>query len=850
MEATRLRCEYLVNPLGIDITRPRLFWNCLNGIKQTGFILKYSLNDGEVVSKEYDSSLMHVDFPVLLKSKDRVNWSLILKDENNEYGKESEKSYFELGLLDKLDWKANWISGDYSPIKNKRYPIDYFKKEFEVNDLSRARLYITSCGLYEAFINGIRVGDSYFTPGSTDYRKRIQYQVYDVTNLLKTGHNEIVILLSDGWYRGSIGAKGRRNVFGKQTKLLLQLEMVSSKGELTRVCSDSSFSWSNDGPLRFADLKDGEIVDFNLIPSFKNKARLSKCNTTLAASNNVLVKEHETFTPIKIIEHCPKNKVYEFSQNLAGYISLKINAKANQHLDIVMGEILDKSNHVSLSNIQCTYKRKKSPLQEIHITTKEGLNEYKSKFFYGGFRYVEVNSDLPFEIELTQIALYSSFEETSEFNCSNPLLNTFYKNTLWSLKSNSLDVPTDCPTRERMGWTGDSQLFFNTASYLVDYASFSRKHLVDVYDRQSRSGRLPQIAPYNAEDWFMNVMNGSVGWADVGILMPYYFYVRYGDERILASNYDGMIRYARFMMNRQGKWGGVYAKPLHIKHSLAKYAVNRGQSYGEWAEPIEVAKMSWLDFAEPHPEVSTAYTSFVLSIMNKIMDILNKPHDDLYNKIKFRSEMAKKAYQALVETKKYSLDTNRQANLVRPIYMNLLTKEQDEYARNRLIKALDNFGWKLGTGFLSTPFILDVLSSIDISYAYKLLENKKCPGWLFMAIHNSGTIWEGWEGTESDKGIASLNHYSKGALVEWLFRGMMGINIVNENEFLLKPLIYKDEPKGYASYQSVYGKISIGFEIKDDGVHFHVVVPPNTKARFVYKDIDRELVAGEYRFVG
>ena len=326
-----------------------------------------------------------------------------------------------------------------------------------------------------------------------------------------------------------------------------------------------------------------------------------------------------------------------------------------------------------------------------------------------------MDTDIPFEAEdFTAVAVYSAFEEAGDFECSHPLINQLYRNTRWSLKSNSTDLPSDCPTRERMGWTGDSQIFFNTASYLVDYAAFARKHVRDIYDRQWNSGRLPQIAPYAHEDWFMWVMNGSVGWACAGVYIPLYFYRKYGDDRLLRAYYDGMLRYADFMIRRAGKWGGVYAKPMHLSHKNRKYAVNCGQSYGEWAEPNDVMAFQWYDFAAPHPEESTAYTYFTLKRVLEAAEILGKPETPQLKRIREYSEGARRAYQELVTKEKFTLDTDRQAKLVRPLYMGLLTEEQTKFAEKRLIQAMEHYGWRLGTGFLSTPLILDVLAELDI----------------------------------------------------------------------------------------------------------------------------------------
>lgn len=848
MKIINIQTEYLSNPLGIDIVHPRVTWNLENINKQMSYQIIYRINNGiKIKTNIINSSSMHYDFDITFNSKDYVEYQIVVNtDDNNTII--SDLNHFEFGLLNKQDWKAKWIAGDYRTLKNKRYPVDYFQKKFIVNDVKKARMYISACGIYEAYINDKRVGNFILAPGSTDYRKRVQYQTYDITPLIKQKENKLNILLADGWYRGSIGAKGYTCVFGKETSFICQIEVEDSKGNITYILSDNTFDFSNDGPIRFADLKDGEIVDFNMQPSFNKKAKIIKKNVNLKASNNNFIEEREIFSPINSYDLKENIKVYEFKQNLAGYLSFEIVAKQNDIIKIKMGELIEANKHVTLKNIQCIRKGKKTPLQEIIIKCKEGINYYHSKFFIAGFKYIEVEGMAKIN-NIKQIALYSKIEEASSFECSNNLINIFYRNSLWSLKSNSADVPTDCPTRERMGWTGDSQVFFNTASFLTNYASFARKHIADIFDRQDKNGRLPQIAPYNAEDWFMDVMNGSVGWADAGILIPYRFYLKYGDERILENNFDNMIRYANFMIKRCGHAKGLYAiytKPLHLSKENRKYGINTGQSYGEWAEPTDVKAFSWKDFACPHPEESMAYTSYVLGIMVKICKILHR--EEFTDKLNEYSVGIKKAYQELVSKEKYTLDTNRQSKLVRPLYMHLLNSSQEEFAKKRLITAIENYDYRLGTGFLSTPFILDVLSSYNLEMAYKVLENEKMPGWLYMAKNDTGTIWESWEGVNAQQGIASLNHYSKGALVEWLFKGMCGINIEKENSFIIEPLVGGHITYAKASYDSIYGTISSSWEKENDKIKFIIKVPGNTKAKFIYNNIIKYFDSGYYEF--
>lgn len=852
MKAINLKTEYLSDPMGIDIARPRLMWNCEGGIRQTAYRIVAAADGKEIWdSGKVSSSSMRAEYPLKPVSRQRVEWTVTLWDEKDREGEPSDAAFFEMGLLSPEDFTAKWIAGDYRASKKMRYPVDCFRKTFEAKAVVKARLYVTACGLYEVRLNGKKAGDFVLAPGSTDYRKRVQYQTYDVTALVREGGNVITAELADGWYRGSNGAKGRRNTYGTETKLLAQLELYSADGSVTRVVTDESWAWSNDGPLRFADLKDGEKADARMTPSCSGRAKLAKFKAAVTASDNVAVKETERFSPAERIVTPSGKTVLRFPQNLAGYISFKVKAHAGQKIHITLGEMLDEDGELTLKNIQCTYKGKKTPLQEIDYICKEGVNEYSPKFFFGGFQYAEVVTDVPFEDnDFAAVAVYSAFEETSAFECSHPLINKFYEITKWSLKSNSADIPTDCPTRERMGWTGDSEVFFNTASYMTDYAAFARKHVRDIYDRQWKSGRLPQIAPFANEDWFMWVMNGSVGWACAGVYIPLYMYRKYGDRRILEENYEGMLRYADFMISRAGKWGGPYAKPVRLSRKNRKYFVNCGQSYGEWAEPEDVCAFQWYDFAAPHPEESTAYTFFTLHRVLEVADILGKPRDARLERIKEYSEGARRAYQELVTLPRFTLDTDRQAKLVRPLYMHLLTDEQADFAKERLIRALDNYGWRLGTGFLSTPFILDVLAELDIEYAYRLLENEELPGWLAMPKNGATTIWEAWEGnTVKAKGLASLNHYSKGAVCEWFFSSMCGISVAGENAFRFAPRPGGTLTFARASYKSVYGTVKGGWERTEDGIRFTLTVPAGCTAEVTLPDGEHTTVgAGEHTF--
>lgn len=880
MKAINLKTEYLNNPIGIDIVKPRLFWNCEGGVEQTAYSVLAKDSSGNVLwdsGKVESQQMTHIPWGGdELGSRTQVFWKVKLWDENGAEGEWSEPAVFETGLLEPSDWCAEWITGDYdaddSALKKKkkigksfflqgvnfllesgkpetltRYPVDCFEHKFTVSrEIEKARLYITACGIYEARLGGEKIGNFCLAPGITDYTKRVQYQTYDVTDMLLPGENSLTVELADGWYRGSVGAWGLKQEYGSETQFIAQLEITYKDGSMSREITDGSWRWSNDGPIRFADNKDGEIVDANKTPSYNGYARVTSHTVVPSASNNVFVAEKERFKP-EIIKTPGGKTVLDFKQNFAGYIEFTVDAEQGDEIFLRFGELLDENGEFTQRNIQCSNKHITTPLQQIRYICKPGKNHYKTRFAIFGFKYVLVETDVSFEAEdFTGIAVYSDMEQTGFFESSNELLNKLVDATVWSTKSNSADLPTDCPTRERHGWTGDAQIFFSTASYLFDYASFSRKFLNDMYDWQKKDGKLPQIAPPGGIDFFMDFMNGSVGWSDAGIIIPYYFWKQYNDIDILKTYYDRMCRYAEFMIGRVGK-NAPLSKPHKVRGENRKYVVNSGQSYGEWAEPADVFPNDWTNTILPHTEVSTAYTSYVLGLMSEISRVLE--HEENARRYRDISEKCKKAYRELVKTREYSLDTDRQAQLVRPLAFNLLDEEQTEYAKKRLIKALDNYGWRIGTGFLSTPLILSVLEKYDLNAAYRLLENEKMPGWLFMPKNGATTIWESWEGIKAQGGIASLNHYSKGAVCEWLFKTMCGINVAGENHFVISPKPGGNFTFAKAEYRSVFGTVKSSWEKKDGKTLYTFCIPANTTADIVLPDGTKQTVAaGNYIF--
>ena len=848
LKAIRLKTEYLTEPLGLGIAAPRFYWNCEGGEKQTAYQIIAKRNDNVVwdSGKVQSSAMTHIPYGgEQLTSRDRVTWEVTLWDENDIPG-EISGSWFELGLLESTDWRASWITGDYKPKKEIRYSVDCFKKQFETSKkIVKARLYASARGVYDVHINGKRVEDFILAPGMTDYRKRIQYHTYDVTVLLQE-KNSLELRLADGWYRGSSAAFGVTGVYGWQTSVMAQLEVCYEDGTVSTICTDESWDWSNDGPIRFADLKDGEVYNALMQPSYNSRAKVVEApKVPLVASNNVYVKEQERLQP-NVLTAADGKRVLDFGQNIAGYLKFTVKGGACETFRLVCGEILDKNGHVDLKGIQEEVPSKRydqmammiklmtwkaigvptlTPLQEIRFTCSGNVDHYKTSFAVFGFQYVQIEGNVEFE-NIEAIAVYSDMEQTGSFECSNELVNKLYRNTLWSMKGNYLDLPTDCPTRERLGWTGDAQIFFDTGAYLMDTAAFFRKWIQDIEDAQLKNGLLPAVLPYQGLDMMYNNTGSSVGWADAIYLIPYRHFQRFGDKTILEMAYPMMKKYMDYLLTHLGMVDKKEAKA----NPYNAYTYEKGMHLGEWLEPEEFQEKITAGKKPKHPEEATAYLYLTMKTMAEIAALLGKSEEaEIYTEY---AEGAKKAYDHLF-VKTGTLDTNRQAKLVRPLALGLLDDEDKKAAQQRLVKAVTDCNYHVGTGFLSTVFLLPVLTEAgEVETAYKMLENTEKPGWLGEILDGATTVWENWEGT------ASRNHYSPGAVCQWLFDTIAGIRPDGENRFVISPVPGGTLKHAMASYKSLYGTVESGWETKETGTVFTVRIPANTTARLVLPNGD------------
>jgi len=733
-------------------------------------------------------------------------------------------------------WQAQWIDPELPHSEEERQPASTLRRRFTAGKAENAVLYITCHGLYEARLNGQRVGEFVLAPGAGDYRKRLTVQAYEVSALLREGENELLVTLGDGWYRGNNGIDGLHNLFGSDLALLCQLEADGN----VLLASDEAWQASQCGPVRENDLELGETYDARReeITGWHGVTVRHYGFDTLAPTESVPVVERERF-PGRLFTAPNGETVIDFGQNLAGYTELRVHAKAGQTITLRHGETLDENGNFTQKNFDPGERNKNGGIpQELRYICKDGENVFKPHFCIFGFRYAKIETELDLSgAGFTAVAVYSRMEQTGFFACGNEDVNRLFENSLWSMRSNFCDIPTDCPTRERAGWTGDAGVFTPTAVYLMDCRPVLRKWLGECRIAQGEDGLVRNIAPVNdAGGMISNLLQGSAGWGDACVLVPWALYEAYGDKTILEENYDMMCRWLAFTEKRARK-----TRPHNLLNPYHKYLVDEGFHFGEWCQPdvdnTDAMKKTMMFGA---PEVATAYYFRSASLLARIAEILGKPEDAAtYADI---AENAKKAYRYTC-TKNGTIRSDRQCEYVRPIAFGLLDGDEVQAAADALNALVMKNGCRLNTGFLSTPDLCRVLAENGhADTAYSLLLQPECPGWLYAVKKGATTTWETWDGVRADGTVHdSLNHYSYGAITGWLFGGVCGIRL-QAGALTVKPC--PDRRLGYAKaeWRSPVGTIRSAWEYRGDTLLLDITVPaaatlvlPNGESRSVEK---------------
>ncbi|HSK14440.1 MAG TPA: family 78 glycoside hydrolase catalytic domain [Phnomibacter sp.] len=838
VQVHRLRTENLVNPIGIDVLQPYFSWQLVadeRNVMQAAYEIRVG-NDVVSLAKgntAWTSGKVNSDRSVhvpceggVLASGKKYFWQVRVWDNKGNVSPWSAVAHWQMGLLKPADWKAQWIVPGYD--EDSLFAAPLMRKEFNsAKNIRSATAYITAHGLYEAQINGRRVGDAYLMPGWTSYNKRLQYQAYDVSDLLKQGANAIAVTLGDGWYRGNFSFDHRRNIYGKDIALLFQLDITYTDGTTATIGSDGSWR-SSTGAIRSNGIYMGETIDARLekhgwnLPGYDDKnwttvktAGFSK--DVLVATYNEPIKKHETFAPLKVITTPKGEKVIDFGQNLVGWVQLKVKGNAGDTIKVSHAEVLDKHGNFYTENLRA------AKAQATYVLQGNGAEIFEPHFTFFGFRYIKlegITGALQPE-NFTAVALYSAMEKAGTFTTSDTLINQLQHNIEWGLRGNFLDVPTDCPQRdERMGWTGDAQAFFRTSTFLRGVNNFFAKWLKDLSADQVKSGSVPHVIPnvLGESGW---AAGGSAGWADASTIIPWEMYLVYGDKRILEEQYESMKAWVGYMQS----------KSTH-------YLWNKGDHFGDWLYYSVTDDNDGRSAITNKYYIAQCFFAYSTQLLINAAQVLGRQNDvATYHAL---LQQVKEAFLREYITPNGATMSNTQTSYVLALQFDMLPEGMRQQAADRLVANIKQYGDHLTTGFLGTPYLCHVLSRFGYTdVAYTLLLQKTYPSWLYPVTKGATTIWERWDGIRTNGDFQavtmnSFNHYAYGAIGDWMYRVMVGLDMEDGalayKKIRIRPHIGGGFTHASASCETPYGKLSSGWRIENGKVDLHAQIPANSTA--------------------
>lgn len=878
-----MQAEHLHEPLGLDNVKPRFSWK-IKGYEKNRFQISYRVmafsdyeggrllwDSGRVAGRQ-TTDIVWGGGP--LQSGQRVYWKVFSEFEDCVL--ESKMTWFEMGLISAADWKAEWITDREPILKDEFQPALYFRKTFYVrHSLERARIYQSSHGIYEFFINGKKGTEDLFKPGFTSYDSRLQYQVYDITSFLKYGENCWAVILADGWWRGTTGGCLTNN-FGYRLAFGGMVVLEYSDGTSEIISTDESFQYSTGGLLQ-CDLQQGEVFDARKEPdnwkladfpteSWKEAVCIEKGNEitkALIASRSVPVRAHEVFYP-KVLHTPDGNTVLDFQQNIAGYVKMKLRGgQRGTKISLTHGEALDKQGNFTMENLYMIEPGDRSQ-KVIYIKGGDGEEEYQPISAVFGFRYVLLEG-VDWEIgpeDFSAAAVYSHLQVTGNFICSDPLVNQLVKNSLWSQKGNFLDVPTDCPQRERSPWTGDIQIYIETACDFMNVHPFLAKWLQDLAAEQLPDGKVANTVPATSsyhnyeeyirikekcrcegiENWNLDFItgyakegcqgDGSAGWGDAAVIVPYVLYLYYGDRGILENQYPSAKKWVDHIRSQAQKQNPLFLElPYYEDPQDAEYVWDTGFHWGEW---LEVGSdLDLICELKERPDYLTATMYFYYSsyLLPSMAEILGKMDD--YSYYLGISEKVKAVFNRYFISEDGMIIEGKQAPYVRALAFHLVEETKQKQVVKRLVDLVIENDYKLNTGFLSTKYLLSVLS--DHGYtdlAYRVLLQKDEPGWLCNVEAGATTIPEMWNGYREC--VGSFNHYSYGAVCDFLFSRAAGIRPQKDGagfeRFTLMPRPDSSMDYVYAEYESTRGMVKSSWYRTACKTIYCFVIPINTTA--------------------
>lgn len=836
-----LSCEHRTNPVGTDVSNPRLSWKIGSdayNVMQSAYSVRVSTSPKFTSSSMvWQSGKVASDESVLiryagqdLKPGQRYYWQVRVWDNRGKATKWSETAFWETGLMSQVNWKAKWIEmeGD----TNRYSPSPHFRKEFTISkNIANATVYVTSHGFYELHLNGKKVGDQVLTPGWTTYGKRIQYQVFDVSGQLTKGKNAVGAVLGDGWYRGTLAWGNNWAVYGKRLGLLMQLRIAYTDGTEELIVTDSSWKANNDGAIRKNDLYNGEIYDASKkltgwnLPDYDDSkwqpVRIGNYNNNIVASEGAAIRKIQEIKPVKVFRSPKGSLLVDMGQNMVGWIRLKVNAPKGTLITIRHAEVLDKYGEFYTENLRS------AKCQIDYTAGGTGDEVYEPRFTFMGFRYLEIKG-FPGTLtsdNITGIVVHSDMPVTGGYESSSALLNQLQHNIQWGQRGNFVDVPTDCPQRdERLGWTGDAQAFSRTAAYNFNVAAFFSKWLKDLALDQKQDGAVPDVVPDVLNKQDAVTAAPSAGWGDVALITPWTMYQVYGDKEFLESQYTSMKAWVEYIRKKAGDsfiWKG-------------------GSKYGDWLfyhPPVN--NHSEADGFTEHDFISTAFFAYSADLLSKTAGILgNRADEKLYSDL---FENIKKVFIREYVTPAGRVGTNSQTSYVLALMFNLLPEEQRAAAAKFLVDDIRGRRNHLSTGFLGTPFLCHVLTQNGYTeVAYDLLLQETYPSWLYPVKMGATTIWERWDGQKTDStfqdaGMNSFNHYAYGAIGDWMYRVSAGIETQTPGyrNLLIKPHVTQKMDLSKATFESSYGRVVSGWERKDGKLWLTVEIPANTSAEIM-----------------
>lgn len=775
-------------------------------------------------------------------------------DVTDNYGQQaSAETSFETGRMN-TPWQGQWITDSSYRFTEKKVsprPMVFRRTVRVVRDktIAQARLYATAMGLYDFTINGQRVSDYYFAPGFTSYKTNLQYQTYDVTDLLSQGGTESTVLatVTGGWAVGSFVFTRVNRVSAKRQALLAELRITYTDGSVDVIGTDSSWQVALDGPVKAADLYDGEVYDAReqltsyaentisgrTVAWHRASAEKLAIKPNIQADYSARVREHEVFTPISVKRRDNGELIYDFGQNFAGVVRLRIKqARVGQVVTVKHAEILNPDG-----SLNTTFLR--TAKAQITYTCREGDQEYQPRFTYMGFRYISVHGVEADHIDVQGVALYSDMDEIGSFSCSHDGLNRLHSNIMWGAKSNLVDIPTDCPQRdERMGWTGDIAVFGPTACFNFDMSRFLDKWLRDVKAEQTRGGGIPNTVPVQGYGFPATMPKMAIDWwGDACVLVPWAVYCSSGDKQILRNMYATMKKYVKACLFWAKLWGRGDQRYIWNTPSVLHF--------GDWVAP-DVPQMS--QWQARSPWTATASLNNTSRTLARIAQVLGESEDaTYYNQL---ADRVAQAYINVFTDGQGKLKNEFQTGYVLPLYLNMFPREQREVAVNNFVKLVESNDYKIGTGFPGTPYILFALadnSRADV--AYRMLLNDTCPSWLYEVKQGATTIWERWDGLDEngecpigDDGtdiMISYNHYASGAVGAFLYSRVAGLEATSAGykTFRVKPLIGGGLTHAQASTRTPYGTATSSWTLHaDNTVTLSVTVPVGTTAQVVMPD--------------